>query len=266
MPSSNRLSKEASIKLSGSEKRRQSYLTKLSEDLKKFREREAAGEEISKRERRNMRARERRAIRKMRETAQPLIKQANSVLDKLREKKIETLTRQRLEDDFKKTGRYYFSVDEAKSYNEIVSEITRASSFLNAPDTNAVTGERIARNQYLQSTYGEKAIQSLKSGDFISNGLIPTAEDAKEIFRNYRKVEKTWQGLIGKEGQKGVYGSDNLILYMIDVHNKGLDEELYGMKALENFQLETLPEFSELLEERNRATCLNVFIVHPPRG
>ena len=119
MPNSNKLSKDASIKVSGSEKRRQSYLTKLAEDLKRFREREAAGEEISKRERRNMRARERRAIKKMRETARPLMNQANLVLDNLREKKIETLTRQRLEDDFKKTGRYYFSVDEAKSYNEI---------------------------------------------------------------------------------------------------------------------------------------------------
>ena len=69
--------------------------------------------------------------------------------------------------------------------------------------------------------------------------------------------ESNKAALIGRQGEKGVYGSENLILYMIDVHNRGLDELEYGHKALDEFELENLPEFKEMIQERNKVTGIS---------
>lgn len=241
------------------------YITRLAEDLKKFREREEAGEQITKRERANMRARERRAMAKMKKTAEPLIKQANETLETLEEKGIRTLASQRVYDEFSKRERLQFSLDDAKSYNDIVQEVTLAKSFLNSPETTQLTGSREQRNRRLKRKYGDLE-QSLKDKTYIEKGLIPTEEDAKQIFKAYRKIEEYWASLIGKEGQKGVYGSDKLILYLIDVHNQGLDAELYGMQAMENFSLERTPEYRELFEERNRVTSISGLFTQKGKG
>lgn len=237
-------------------KKQDRYITRLAEDLKKFKEREAAGEKISAKERRNIRARELRVMNKMKREATPLISEANRVFTLLEKEGISTLTQQRVYDDFAKLGRTEFTLNEAKSYNDIVSEITRAKSFLNAPDTNILTGRRAQRNKGLHKKYASQ-LDSLTDNTYIQSGLIPTEEDAKTIFANYRRIEEYNAARIGKQGQKGVYGSENLILYMIDVHNRGLDEFEYGIKALDEFDLEQTPEFKELLEERNKVTGIS---------
>ena len=239
-----------------SNKREERYITKLAQDLKKFREREEAGEKITSKERANIRARERRAMEKMRRTAAPLIEQANKTLEWLNDNELSTLSMQRVYDEFSKAGRLNFDLSIAKTYNDLVEEVTLASSFLNSPDTKLLTGKREQTNRRLKRKYGELE-KSLKDNSYLESGLIPTEEDAKNIFRNYRKIEEYWASLIGKEGQKGVYGSDKLILYMIDVHNQGLDEFKYGIQALENFSLERTPEYQEMFRERNKVTGIS---------
>lgn len=241
------------------------YITRLAEDLKRFREREEAGENITSRERRNMRARERRAIKKMEETAAPLLQQANETLKKLEKEKIKTLAAQRVYDELAPMKRSKFSFRDAKTYQDVVGEITLASSFLNSPETAQLTGSRQARNRRLKRKYGDLE-QSLKDKSYIEKGLIPTEDDARQIFRSYREIEETWASLIGKEGQKGVYGSDKLIMYLIDVHNQGLDELVYGQKAMENFSLERTPEYRELFKERNKVTGISGLFTQKGRG
>ena len=97
----------------------------------------------------------------------------------------------------------------------------------------------------------------MKDKTYIEKGLIASEEDAKKIFATYRRIEEYWASLIGKEGQRGVYGSDKLILYIIDVYNQGLDAEMYGMQAMENFSLERTPEYRELFQERNKVTGIS---------
>lgn len=261
MKKSNKISKAKQIKSAKTKKqakknRQLKYITKLAEDLRTFKERILAGEQISQREKRNIRARELRAMKKMKEDTAPLISEANRVLKLMESEGIKTLAQQRVYDDFMKLGRTEFTLNEAKNYQDIVAEITRAKTFLNSPDTNVLTGSRTQRNRGLQKKYASQ-LDSLKSGDYVAAGLIATEDEAKQIFKNYRKIEETWQGRVGKQGQKGVYGSENLILYMIDVHNQGLDELEYGQKALENFDIEQLPEFKELISERNKVTGIS---------
>lgn len=246
-------------------KKEDRYITRLAEDLKKFREREEAGEKITSRERANMRARERRAIKKMRKTAEPLIQQANETLQNLEEKGIHTLAAQRVYDEFSKKERMGFSLESAKTYQDIVEEITLAKAFLNSPETTQLTGSREARNRRLKRKYGELE-QTLKDKTYIEKGLIANDQDAKKIFETYRKIEEYWASLIGKEGQRGVYGSDKLILYVIDVYYQGLDAELYGMQALENFSLERTPEYRELFEERNKVTGISGLFTQKGKG
>lgn len=232
------------------------YITNLSRDLKKFREREASGETISARERKNMRARELRVMKKMKKEAQPLIDQANLTLDRMNEYGLKTLSMQRVYDEFEGTGKVHFDISQANSYNDIVAEITSASAFLNSPDSTPLAGSRIQKAEELHEKYGDIK-KSLTDKTYVQSGLIASEKEASEIFRNYRKIEEYWASLIGKAGQKGVYGSDNLILYMIDVHAQGLDEYEYGIKALENFALERTPEYEELFKQRNEVTGIS---------
>lgn len=245
-----------SKKKGGGKKTTDRYITRLAEDIKRFKEREASGEEITTRERRNIRARERRVIKKMKIEAQPLINEANRVFNLLEKEGISTLSQQRVYDDFAKLGRTEFTLTDSKSYEDIVSEITRAKSFLNASDTNILTGRRTQRNRGLHKKYSSQ-LDSLTNNTYIQSGLIPTEEDAKKIFANYRRIEEFNAARIGKQGQRGVYGSENLILYMIDVHNRGLDELEYGLKALDEYDIEQTPEFKELLEQRNKVTGIS---------
>ena len=237
-------------------KRDRNYIMKLAEDLRSFREREEAGEEISARERKNLRARERRIMQKMKKESEPLMAEANRVLALMEKEGLNTLSQRRVYDEFAKLGREGFTLDEAKSYSDIVSEITRAKTFLNAPDTNILTGRRTERNRALRKKYSSQ-LDSLTNNTYVQSGLIPTEAEAKLIFANYRRIEEYNAARIGKQGDKGVYGSENLILYMIDVHNRGLDEYEYGIKALDDFDIEQTPEFKELLRERNQVTGIS---------
>lgn len=237
-------------------KRDRNYIRKLAEDLRSFREREEAGEEISAKERRNLRARERRVMQKMKKESEPLMAEANRVLSLMEKEGLNTLSQRRVYDEFAKLGREGFSLDEAKSYSDIVAEITRAKTFLNAPDTNILTGKRTERNRALRKKYSSQ-LESLTNNTYVQSGLIPTEAEAKLIFANYRRIEEYNAARIGRQGDKGVYGSENLILYMIDVHNRGLDEYEYGIKALDDFDIEQTPEFKELLRERNQVTGIS---------
>lgn len=237
-------------------KRDRNYIRKLAEDLRSFREREEAGKEISAKERKNLRARERRIMQKMKKESEPLMAEANRVLSLMEKEGLNTLSQRRVYDEFAKLGREGFTLDEAKSYSDIVSEITRAKTFLNAPDTNILTGRRTERNRALRKKYSSQ-LDSLTNNTYVQSGLIPTEAEAKLIFANYRRIEEYNAARIGKQGDKGVYGSENLILYMIDVHNRGLDEYEYGIKALDDFDIEQTPEFKELLRERNQVTGIS---------
>lgn len=237
-------------------KRDRNYIKKLAEDLRSFREREEAGEEISAKERKNLRARERRVMQKMKKESEPLMAEANRVLSLMEKEGLNTLSQRRVYDEFAKLGREGFSLDEAKSYSDIVAEITRAKTFLNAPDTNILTGRRTERNRALRKKYSSQ-LDSLTNNTYVQSGLIPTEAEAKLIFANYRRIEEYNAARIGRQGDKGVYGSENLILYMIDVHNRGLDEYEYGIKALDEFDIEQTPEFKELLRERNQVTGIS---------
>ena len=232
------------------------YITKLAEDLRVFREREAAGEKITSKERKNIRARERRVMERMRKDSSSLISEANRVMNLMSDEGARTLALQRVYDDFTKLGRFEFSLDDAKTYSEIVSEITRASNFLNDPESNILTGKRANRNKELHEKYSSQ-LDSLSSNSYVQSGLIASEKDASIIFANYRRIEEFYAARIGKQGQNGVYGSENLILYMIDVHNKGLDEYELGLEALENFNIEQMPEWQELLKERNKVTGIS---------
>lgn len=237
-------------------KRDRNYIRNLAEDLRSFREREEAGEEITAKERKNLRARERRVIQKMKKESEPLMAEANRVLALMEKEGLNTLSQRRVYDEFAKLGREGFTLDQAKSYSDIVSEITRAKTFLNAPDTNILTGRRTERNRALRKKYSSQ-LDSLTNNTYVQSGLIPTEAEAKLIFANYRRIEEYNAARIGKQGDKGVYGSENLILYMIDVHNRGLDEYEYGIKALDDFDIEQTPEFKELLRERNQVTGIS---------
>ena len=144
-------------------KRQERYITKLAQDIKEFKEREASGEEISVKERKNLRAREVRVMKKMKKEAEPLINEANRVLKLLESEGIITLAQKRVYDEFSKLGKTEFEISRAKTYTDIVKEVTRAKTFLNSSETNILTGSRTERNRGLRKKYASQLDSLTKS-------------------------------------------------------------------------------------------------------
>ena len=65
-------------------------------------------------------------------------------------------------------------------------------------------------------------------------------EIAERAFENYRKIESWRASQIGRQGQEGVYGSENLIIAMYDAEIRGLDSYAVGNDLLDALWTELL--------------------------
>ena len=67
-------------------------------------------------------------------------------------------------------------------------------------------------------------------GRVIRRGIDP--EIASKAFEAYRNLESEFAGYIGRQGQEGVYGSENLIIAIYDSFARGEDGQLFGHDLL----------------------------------
>lgn len=72
---------------------------------------------------------------------------------------------------------------------------------------------------------------------------------AQEAFAAYRRLEETYAPLIGRQGQEGVFGSENLIIAIYDYYARGMDGQMYGRDLLEAWSDEYLMEMEGINAE-----------------
>lgn len=220
------------------------YTEALIKDLRAFRRKEKKGK-VTAEERRNMKRREKTAVLRMIKAADELISEANSAFAKLNSIGAVTMGVQRVLDDFQGD----FSIDSSLNFSEVFAKIQGAATFLNDPETVFLTAQRLKRNSDLKAEY-DKLYERLKSGKWKDNEFLSN-EDMKRVFSNYRRIEEEAYGLISGGG-KEQYGSENLIMYMIEVRRQGGDELQAAHAILEQFEIENLPEFKDLVKLRGK--------------
>ena len=65
-----------------------------------------------------------------------------------------------------------------------------------------------------------------EQGQVIRQAINP--EIAREAFAAYRRIEEEFAGYIGRQGQEGVYGSENLIIAIYDSFARGEDGQIFA--------------------------------------
>lgn len=85
-------------------------------------------------------------------------------------------------------------------------------------------------NQYADQGRFNMANVVDDEGNIIRKAIDP--QTASKAFEAYRKLEEEYASLIGRQGQEGVYGSENLIIAVYDYYARGMDGQEYGMDLL----------------------------------
>lgn len=122
----------------------------------------------------------------------------------------------------------YFSLDSQTSEADILKEVTRANVFL-SDQTSTIEGARLYTAQIgaerFRGKFGSEWATKENNNRTFDASVIDE-EYAKEVFRSYRMLEETKQGLIM------AYGSENLIIAMYDAKVRGEDPYTYGSDVL----------------------------------
>lgn len=230
---------------SGRKKIVDKYTEKLIKDLREYKKKERKGL-ISATERKNIKRREKSAVSRMIKAASGLIEEANSALKKLVDIGAITFGVERVLTDYGNK----FQLTEDMEFSDIFKQVQGASTFLSDPETAYLTAQRITRNTELKDRYDE-LYNKLKNNTWKDNEVL-SPEDMSRVFSNYRRIEEEKYSLISQAQGKEVYGSENLILFMIEVRRQGGDELLAAHDMLEEFEMENLPEYKALVEMRTK--------------
>lgn len=93
-----------------------------------------------------------------------------------------------------------------------------------------------------------------ENGRVIRKAIDP--EIASKAFEAYRKLEAEFGGFIGRQGQEGVYGSENLIIAIYDSFVRGEDGQLFGHDLLNAWITQELGHLEGVRVSLNEATAI----------
>ena len=167
-------------------------------------------------------------LERMKERLQPIISEANRRIEALKFRQLSSTAVLRAEEE---SGRDYFDIDELSDRSSIIKEATRARVFL-SDKTSTIEGAKVFTAQLNAAIYkGKFGNQYHNWENKYKNFDISSIDEeiAKEVFRNYRKLEEIRAAdIIGD----GAYGSENLIIAMYDAQIRGEDSFMAGLDQL----------------------------------
>lgn len=191
------------------------------------REREAREREREERERQHYEEARRREyeLGRLRDKYSSVISEANQRWELIENEGLQSMAISRALDE---NGSPYFSIDFQDNEGDIIKEVTRANVFL-SDQTSTIEGARLYTAEIgaerFRGKFGKEwATKENNSRTFDTSTI--DEEYAKEVFKSYRMLEETKQGLIM------AYGSENLIIAMYDAKVRGEDPYTYGSELL----------------------------------
>ena len=168
-------------------------------------------------------------LQSMKERLEPIINEANRRAEALKFRQLSSAALLRAEEE---SGRDYFDIDELTDRSSIIKEATRARVFL-ADKTSTIEGAKVFTAQLNAAVYKGKFGNQYHNWENKYKNFDISAIDediAKEVFRNYRKLEEIRAAEIVGDG---AYGSENLIIAMYDAQIRGEDSFMAGLEQLD---------------------------------
>lgn len=168
-------------------------------------------------------------LESMKERLEPIINEANRRVENLKFRQLSSAALLRAEEE---SGRDYFNLDDLTDRNSIIKEATRARVFL-ADKTSTIEGAKVFTAQLNAAIYKGKFGNQYHNWENKYKNFDISAIDeeiAKEVFRNYRKLEEIRAADIVGDG---AYGSENLIIAMYDAQIRGEDSFMAGLEQLD---------------------------------
>lgn len=165
----------------------------------------------------------------MKERLEPIINEANRRVEALKFRNLSSAALLRAEEE---SGRDYFNLDDLTDRESIIEEATRARVFL-ADKTSTIEGAKVFTAQLNAAIYKGKFGNQYHNWENKYKNFDISAIDeeiAKEVFRNYRKLEEIRAADIVGDG---AYGSENLIIAMYDAQIRGEDSFMAGLEQLD---------------------------------
>ena len=202
-------------------------------------------------------------LEKLRRKFEPIITEANRRIELLQSQGLYSAAVARVEEE---QGHNYFDIDEVESKGQLLSLATAARVFLN-DETSTLEGARIYTAQLKAEKYRGQFRNQFNNWEnkFKRFNINVIDEDtAKEVFRNYRKIEEIRAAEITGDG---AYGSENLIIAMYDAQVNGQDSFMYGMEQLDSFYRKKTKEWQDRFSEANSvADILGLYESYDERG
>lgn len=191
-------------------------------------------------------------LESMKERLQPIISEANRRVEALKFRQLSSAALLRAEEE---SDRDYFDIDELTDRSSIIKEATRARVFL-ADKTSTIEGAKVFTAQLNAAIYkGKFGNQYHNWENKYKNFDIKTIDEeiAKEVFRNYRKLEEIRAADIVGDG---AYGSENLIIAMYDAQIRGQDSFMAGLDQLDAHYTMKKASWQKRFERANSVTSI----------
>lgn len=172
------------------------------------------------------------------EKFEPLVELANNRIQTILEAGYNSLAIDRVE---QQTGKEYFDLFDIKNREDLISRITAVRVFL-ADKGSTLEGAKLEMTQIATERYKGKFGNQYNKEEYNFARYdinVIDKEIAEMAFENYRKIESRRASQIGRQGQDGVYGSENLIIAMYDAEIRGIDSFAVGNDLLDAFEKES---------------------------
>lgn len=197
-----------------------------------------------------------RELEEYKKQLEPMVSEANRKIEMIEASGYVSLALDRV---IHEGGTDYFSLDDVKTREELLQQITRMRVFLNDKGST-VDGAKLETaqiyaeeyrgkfgNQYnnFQNNYARYDIKSIDS------------QVAKRVFSNYRRIEEHRATEIVGDG---AYGSENLIIAMYDAEIRGMDSLVYGEELLDAFVRTHNEEWSHVREDVDNIIAISGII------
>ena len=181
-------------------------------------------------------------INKFRQSAQAIFAMANERIRYLTDHGIYNDAMEQL---YYERGEYFFNPDVYSNPDVLRVELARARVFLN--DRSTLPEQALLNEAKRKSV--EADIESHMGRDWVAKTrtMYDTSyiskEQASRAYKAYRELESHYQGLIGRQGSPGTYGSDTLINAIMSYEVLG--ESNGDWQANYNYGLELIKAFQE---------------------
>ena len=180
-------------------------------------------------------------LRMWKERLQPVIDDANNRINALHNRFMTTVELDRFQQGDDKKMFDIFPIRDADELRAYMTNVRVVLNSMGTDDNKAFLETAMLEGEQYRGQFGNQYYEGGRrfninnvvddDGNIVRRAI--DEETAKRAFAAYRRLEEEYGAVIGRQGQQGVYGSENLIIAIYDMEAKGMDGQVYGHDLLD---------------------------------